>query len=146
MTQSQPLFPPVDPTRRRFLAAHPAPSVANALAALPASQDPVFNLIEDHQKANAAHWAAIDEQNRLEKLGEPEADSVAAAACRADNVAFVALMETEPTTFAGLVALLTYLNEIAEEGGAWRFEGEDSRIVSLLANLAASVRRLVVAS
>src|SRR4030081_299133 len=98
------MFPPRDPTRRRFLtvaagasfigagslaAAAMAPNVPAAVtvplatataeptAALP---DPVFGLIEAHRKADRDFDAALDEQGRLERIGdEAHADLVGEA-------------------------------------------------------------------
>src|SRR3984893_13827567 len=80
----QPMFPPVDPTRRRFLAVAAVASVVSTgtLAAAaaqapdapqavtmprPSSPDPVFGLIEAHRKAHAAHVASLELQNRFER-------------------------------------------------------------------------------
>src|SRR5476649_2177488 len=76
------MFPPRDPTRRRFLAVAAVASVAGAgtLAAaamaandvpqavtMPSRPDPVFGLIEAHRKAHAAHVASLELQNRFER-------------------------------------------------------------------------------
>src|SRR5258708_22630643 len=60
----------VNPTRRRLLTIAAAGAVAAAiptavLAAAPAV-DPVFDLIDLHRKAHAAHMVAIKEADRLE--------------------------------------------------------------------------------
>jgi hypothetical protein len=78
------MFPPRDPTRRRFLAVAAVASVVSAgtLAAATAMDpsvpaavtmprhsrpDPVFGLIEAHRKAHAAHVASLELQNRFER-------------------------------------------------------------------------------
>jgi hypothetical protein len=86
----QPMFPPVDPTRRRFLAVAAVGSVVGAgslaaaamassipqavtvpsIASSPALPDPVFGLIEAHRKADRDFDAALDEQGRLERIGD----------------------------------------------------------------------------
>src|SRR5450432_3257295 len=95
------MFPPVDPTRRRFLAVAAVASAVSAgtLAAATAMDpsvpaavtiprhsrpDPVFVLIEAHRKAGRDHEAALDEQNRLERIGDKTADWVAEAPCHAE--------------------------------------------------------------
>src|SRR5713226_3033880 len=79
------MFPPRDPTRRRFLAVAAVASVVSAgtLAAAAAMDpsvpaavtmprhsrpDPVFGLIEAHRKAGLDHEAALVEQARLEQI------------------------------------------------------------------------------
>jgi hypothetical protein len=77
---------PTAPTRRRFLSQAagvaaggtilalttipPAPATA-APAGLP---DPVFSLIEAHRTARAAHLVALEEQNRLDRIGDRRSD------------------------------------------------------------------------
>ena len=80
------MFPPRDPTRRRFLAtaavasaigagttlaaAAMAPSIPAAVTIPPAPAalpDPVFGLIEAHRKAHVAHMASLELQNRFER-------------------------------------------------------------------------------
>jgi hypothetical protein len=62
---------PVDPTRRHFLTVAAGGAVAAAipiavLAAAPAV-DPVFDLIDTHREAHAAHMASLEVQNRFER-------------------------------------------------------------------------------
>jgi hypothetical protein len=101
----------------------------------------MFSLIEAHRTARAAHLVAIDEQNRLERLGDPDADWVTEGPCRADVDTFHDLIETAPTTFAGLLAWASYLDEI-RQCEAWMFEEQaPTLIVTLverLGNLAVS--------
>jgi len=95
------MFPPRDPTRRRFLATAAVASVVSAgtLAAAAAmdpsgpvavtmsrhsTPDPVLGLIEAHRRASAAHRSALDEQARLEQIGDSAAAwLVSEAPCRA---------------------------------------------------------------
>ena len=117
----------------------PAPSAANAPRTLSANPDPGFGLIEDHKKANVAHSDALDEQNRLERIGDPDADRCAEAPCHADNAAFFALIGAVPTTLAGVTAVLRYLNDLAEHE-AWRFDegGRDATHDQICSGVVAS--------
>jgi hypothetical protein len=110
------MFPPVAPTRRRFLSqaagvaaggavlAVATVSPPPALAAPASQQDPVFGLIEAHRTALAAYDVALAEHTRLDRLGDPAAYLISEAPCDAQMAAFNVLIETAPTTFAGLVA------------------------------------------
>jgi hypothetical protein len=115
---------------------------APAAAAPAGSLDPVFGLIEAHRTASAAHSVAIEEQARLEKLRDPLADVEATKACHADVAAFDDLIQTAPTTFAGLVAWASYLHEIrkVEE---WLLQGEAPTLVETLVE---ALQNLKVAS
>ena len=103
---------PADTTRRHFLlavaggsAAMLAVPLAEAAATAPASQlDPASGLIEAHRTARAAHLAAIDEQNRLERLGDSNADWVTDGPCHAD---IYTSEHIEPGTFGRSVPLTT---------------------------------------
>jgi hypothetical protein len=88
----------------------PAPAVAAPAGLL----DPVFSLIEAHRTARAAYLVASAEQDRRDRIGDRSGDWVAAAQFDADIDAFNELIETAPTTFAGLVAWASYLDEIRD--------------------------------
>jgi hypothetical protein len=79
------MFPPVDPTRRRFLAvaavasvvsagtlaaATQAANVPHAVAGIPTSVDPIFEVIEAHREAAAASAVATAECRRLHDLAD----------------------------------------------------------------------------
>jgi hypothetical protein len=84
-------------------------------AAAPASTlDPVFTIIEAHRTAVAAYLVALEEHNRLDRLGDPDAYLISEAPCDAQNDAFSDLIETAPTTFPGLVAWATYLDQFRQ--------------------------------
>jgi hypothetical protein len=84
MTIERPMFPPVDPTRRRFLAVAAVASAVSAgtLAAatqaanvpqavtMPQGADPIFEVIEAHREAAAASAAASAESRRLHDLAD----------------------------------------------------------------------------
>jgi hypothetical protein len=145
---------PVDQTRRRFLsqaAGVAAGSAALALATIPpalaanapaGTLDPVFRLIEAHRTAWATWLAALAEHIRLENLGDPDADLASEVPCCAANDAFYELIDTAPTTFAGLQAWAAYLEEIrdAEES---MFEEQGA---ALVVTLGAALGNLAVAS
>ena len=141
----------VDPTRRRFLsnaAGVPAGGAVLALAtnspvsaaAAPAGPlDPAFGLIAAHRAAAAAHLVALEEQARLEEIGDLGADGIAEGPCHAEMAAFNDLIETAPVTFAGLVAWSSYLDEIEP----WMFE---ERGPTLVVTLVEALGNLAVAS
>jgi hypothetical protein len=145
----------VDATsRRRFLTNAAGVAAGNAVLALAAippvpaaaaplgALDPVFGLIEAHRMAQAAHLVALAEQNRLERIGDPTACSISDAEADAQIDAFNELIETAPTTLAGLQAWAPYLGEImnAEE---WMF---DEVGPTLVATLVEALGNLKVAS
>ena len=150
------MFPPRDPTRRRFLAVAAVASVVSAgtLAAATAMDpsvpaavtmprhsrpDPVFGLIEAHRRASAAHGIALVEQARLEQIGDLDAAwSIAEQPCHDDFGAFDALLSAEATTVPGIVAQLAYLQEIAEHN-AWMFSDREDSAPRMLKGFAASI-------
>jgi hypothetical protein len=149
------MFPPRDPTRRRFLAVAAVASVVSAgtLAAAAAMDpsipvavtvprhsgpDPVFGLIEAYRKAALDHSAALDEQDRLEQIGDEAADWIGETTCHAEFNAFDALLSAEATTVPGIVAQLAYLQEIAERN-AWMFNDREDSAPRLLKGFAASI-------
>jgi hypothetical protein len=154
------MFPPRDPTRRRFLAVAAVASVVSAgtLAAAAArdpsvpaavtvprdsTPDPVFGLIETHRKADRDFDAALDEQSRLERIGdEAAADLVGEAPCHAAFDAFDALLAAGATTLPGLVAKLAYLQDIAERD-AWMFDDRTGCARRLIEGFAASIANVM---
>jgi len=154
------MFPPRDPTRRRFLAVAAVASVVSAgtLAAAAAmdpsvpaavttprrsTPDPVFGLIEAHRRASAAHGSALDEQARLEQIGDNAAAwLVSEAPCHAEFNAFDALLSAAATTVPGIVAQLAYLQEIAERD-AWMFSDREDAATMLLEGFAASIANIL---
>ncbi len=121
------------------LAVIPPASAAAAPAGLP---DPVFSLIEAQRTARAAHLVALEEQDRLGRIGDRSADWVAETECHADMDAFNDLIETAPATFAGLVAWASYLDEIRKVE-PWMLEEEGQMLVVVLAE---ALGNLAVAS
>ena len=88
---------PVDTTRRRFLSIAAGSAVAAAiptaaLATAPAV-DPIFNLIEAHRKAHAAHMASLELLNRFERrYGAGQGSWVSTKPCHDEDDAFVAFV------------------------------------------------------
>jgi hypothetical protein len=132
--------PPVDPTRRRFLAVAAGASVASVgtlaiAAAMPAAApysaactvDPIFAAIDMYRQADAACIAA------------PGGDIPDDVGDRWHN-AYHAVLRTRPTTPAGLAALTTW----AREKAAWLHDqasmmnGED--LCTLVATIDDAVR------
>src|ERR1700720_2982856 len=118
MHSMPPTNTPVDTTRRHFLTVA-AGGAASAIAApaLPAvsTVDPVFDLIEAHRQAHAAHMASLELQNRLERQHDSRADWVSTKPCHDEADAFEALIAAPAITPQGLLAKLAYLQELASE-------------------------------
>ena len=128
---------PIDPNRRRFLTVAAGASVASvgtlAVAAIatgapPAALtgDPIFAVIERHRKANGAHKEAVDIHMDFEELkmtGEKleKYNSLVAATAEAyDELedAGLDLINTQPTTMAGIFALCQYIKPLFAEDDA----------------------------
>jgi hypothetical protein len=112
--------PPVDPTRRHLLTIAAGGAVAAAIptAALMAVPvvDPVFDLIEAHRKAHAAHMAALNLQNRFERrFGIGEGNWIAEKPCHEEDDVFKEMVAVPATTLPGLIATLAYFEELASE-------------------------------
>jgi hypothetical protein len=134
---------PAVSTRRRFLSQGAAVAAGGAVLALatipPASAaaapagllDPVFGLIEAHRTAMAAYDVALAEHTRLDRLGDPTAHLISEAPCGAQLDAFSELIETAPTTLAGLQAWASYLGKIMNVED-WMFDEAGSTLVATL--------------
>ena len=135
------MFPPRDPTRRRFLAVAAVASVVSASTLAAATMapdvpkavtvprhsgpDPAFALIADKRAADIAHGEAIDAQDEGDgRYGfhsdeASEADDRCGAACDAVHAIDWKLATTPPTTLAGVAAVLRFANEIEDGGMEW---------------------------
>jgi hypothetical protein len=145
---------PIDTTRRRFLsqaAGVAASGTALALATIPpvpaastpaSPLDPVYGLIETHRSAREVWEVALEEKNRLDLIGDPSGEDLDEVPCHAAMDAFNDLVETAPTTFAGLVAWAMYLEEVRKVD-AWIFQEEGA---ALVVTLAEALRNLAVVS
>src|SRR5882672_4713285 len=142
MTIERPMFPPVDPMRRRFLTVAAVGSMvgAGSLAAAAMTPndvpqavtvprhgrpDPAFVLIAEKLAADIAHGEAIDVQDEADdRYGfhsdeSSEADDRCLVACRAVNAIDWKLATTPPTTLAGVAAVLRFANAIEDGGMEW---------------------------
>jgi hypothetical protein len=158
------MFPPRDPTRRRFLAVAAVGSVvgAGSLAAaamaesvpqaVTVSKDPAFALIAEKRAADIAHGEAIDAQDEVSsRYGfhsdeESEADDLCCAACHVVHAIDWKLATTPPTTLAGVAAVLRFANEIEDSGMEWPATdaiGPDGWHYQLRAAMAAAVEALI---
>jgi hypothetical protein len=132
------MFPPRDPTRRRFLAvaavgsfvgagtlaaaAMAPPNVPQAVT-MPIGLDPIHDVIEQHRKAAREHNAALDIHCAFEECGM-QGEKLAkykrltaetAAAYDRMEVAGLDLINTLPTTLAGILALCRYIEPLFGE-------------------------------
>jgi hypothetical protein len=156
--------PPVDEARRRFLAVAAGASVASvgtlAVAAMPAAAtdssacaiDPAFALIAAHRAAEIAHGDAIDVQDEAKDKYGLRSDEAWEAADRcgaaADDVNAICwrLANTQPTTFAGVAAVLRFGNEVEDAGLEWPETdtiGPDGWHYQLRATMAAAIETLL---
>ena len=129
-----------DTTRRRFLAVAAIGSMVGA-GSRPNSvqRDPMFGMIEAHRKADRDHEAALDEQERLERIGDhAAADLAGEASCHAAFKAFDALLSAAATTVPGILAQLAYLQEIAKRD-AWMFSDRADSAPRLIEGFSASI-------
>jgi hypothetical protein len=86
-----------------------------ALAAAP-TVDPIFNLIDAHRKAHAAHMASLELQNRFERrYGAGQGSWVSTKPCHDENEAFEALIAAPAVALPGLLAKLDYMEELSSE-------------------------------
>jgi hypothetical protein len=132
------MFPPRDPTRRRFLAvaavasavgsgtlaaaAAMAPDVPKAVT-VPIEADPIHDVIEAHRKAAREHNEAVDIHCAFEECGM-QGEKLAKykrliaetdAAYDRMEVVSLDLINTKPTTLAGILALCQYMEPLFGE-------------------------------
>lgn len=137
MTLSRPMFPPVDPTRRRFLTVAAVGSMVStgalATAALTpndvpqavtvptaspaaAEPDPVFAAIERYKVLSAEYTVAVDRRAPLEdddpdlSEAEDEASRIATALFEQMDLIFT----FRPSTVAGVAALLKFISTLED--------------------------------
>ena len=112
------MFPPVDPTRRRLLTIAAAGSIAGFSPAIASAlpDDPIHAAIKKHKAAAAVWDAAVDVWAKFPDGPElwEERERIHDAWCDArnalDDVA-IDLINTAPTTLAGIVRALNYIRE-----------------------------------
>jgi hypothetical protein len=138
--------PPVDQARRRFFAVAAGASVASvgtlAVAAMPAAIDPAFALIAAHRAAEVAHCEVIDAQDEAEA-----ADRSGAMADKVNAICWK-LANTQPTTLAGVAAVLRFANEVEDAGLEWPDTdtiGSEGWHYQLRATMAAAIENLLKA-
>jgi hypothetical protein len=123
------------------------------------ADDPIFALIERHRAATRAFAAAVSNKDKVQEAHWPWSDAperIAAdaqydAASDARQEAIEDLLSTEPTTFAGVAAVLDYVNEPSwdkEDDGketilVEAFETLQEAALAFLPMIAATLRRLV---
>jgi hypothetical protein len=112
--------------------------------------DPIFAAIDAHRKANAAHEAACEELQRLERVQGATAawanlNGMTEKPCHDENDAFAALVAAPSTTMPGLIAKLAYLQDLAHElETAWMFEDRQEIALALIESFAVSISNLSV--
>jgi hypothetical protein len=155
MSQTDSQNSPSIATRRRFLsqaAGAAASSTVLALAAIPPAPaaaapagalDPVFGLIEAHKRTTAALDIATAEVMRADELNEPRDDDLMDGPTGDENAALAKLLEAAPTTLAGIIAWVVYLNEAAKRD-PWRVD--ENFVFPLLSGLATAFENGAVAS
>jgi hypothetical protein len=132
------MFPLVAPTRRRFLAVAAVASAVGAGSLVAATQaanvpqavtvpigpDPIYDVIEQHRKAAREHTEALDLECACEEAGGiyGERREEYTRLYAATNVAWLAkaeagcaLVNTRPTTLAGILALCRYIEPLFAE-------------------------------
>jgi hypothetical protein len=158
------MFPPRDPTRRRFLAVTAIASVVSVGTlftgamdpSVPAAvttprhsrPDPVFGLIADKRAADVAHGEAIDAEEEAEEhgIGLEEASDRCLTACHAAHAIDWKLATTPPTTLAGVAVVLRFANEIEDGGMEWPSTdkvGREGWHYQLRATMAAAIEALI---
>jgi hypothetical protein len=118
---------PIDPKRRRFLSVAAGGAVAAAipaaaLAAAPAV-DPIFAVIAQHRKAGAEHDAVTDVRAAFDdvNMNEEQKRQLAILEAAVDDAwdrlddAGCDLVNSKPTTLAGVAALCRYVEPIFNE-------------------------------
>ena len=109
--------------RRAILAGAASAAVAIPAAAAP-MPDPIFAAIEAHRAA----WAALEKDcSRLSDESTPEAEAEFYRLNDAVEEAAGILVETQPTTMAGAVALLRHVAEHEGQGDTFDLEDEDGK-------------------
>jgi len=140
---------PVDTTRRRFLSVAAGAIAATAITTSTAAPaiDPIFDLIDAHRKAHAAHMASLELQNRFERrYGAGQGSWVSTKPCHDENDAFEALIAAPTTTLPSLVAKLDYMEELSSEFETeWMIE-DRADAGDLVRSFAASVKHILVQS
>jgi hypothetical protein len=100
-------------------------SVGASVVVAEEESDPIFAAIEQYRVAYDAHGAALNaEYAATSEASRARADRLSAQACDAAADAACNMCRTVPTTAAGVVALLDYVEE-AEDGNLTRIIADD---------------------
>lgn len=102
-----------NPTRRDVMAGAASAALVSPVAAS-AAPDPVLAMIERHKAAIACYDAAANMQDR----SEAHLNAACEAGGAADALA-LAMIETKPTTLAGILALMRYTANLPLDGSEW---------------------------
>jgi hypothetical protein len=102
-------------------------AVAALPVAAPAMADPIFAVLAEHREAMKAYLSAADASGRLEDhtLEGKAARAVTEAAVKREHAAQFAVLTAQPTTIAGVVALLDHVGQDGFLGEAPEGEGPD---------------------
>jgi hypothetical protein len=99
-----------------------------ATSPMPAAMpDPIFAAIQDHQAKLEAVRARTSQADNLQTPPAPAGSPELAAALAASIAARKMLISTVPTTLAGIVAVLSYVNKQPAWPGAFLFDKAESR-------------------
>lgn len=99
-------------TRRAALAGITTAAIARPAASM--TPDPVFAAIERHKAASVLFDAACD----VQVTSDAHLDAAREAGHAADAIA-IEMIETRPTTLAGILALLRYTADFPLDGHEW---------------------------
>jgi hypothetical protein len=130
-----------------------AAAIPTTLMAGPAV-DPAFALIAEKLAADVAHCDAIDAQGEFERRRDYSSDAAIEAqdnsedACHLVNEIDWRLATTQPTTLAGVAAVLRFANKIEDDGLEWPNTdtiGREGWHYQLRATMAAAVEALIKA-
>jgi len=131
MTIERLMIPPVDQARRRLLTVVAGGAVAAAIPAADAraepgnAADPIYAAIERHKQAAAVYDAATDVRARFNdiNMNDEQRKQLAVLEDAADEAwdpreeAAIDLLNTKPTTLAGIVALCRYVDPLLDVDG-----------------------------
>jgi hypothetical protein len=132
------MFPPRDPTRRRFLAisagasfvgtgslaaAATAPNDVPQTVTMPIGPDPIYAVIEQHRKAAREHTEALNIHCAFEECGMQgeKLEEYERLVALTDEAYYAMadvgrhLVNTRPTTLAGILALCKYIEPLFGE-------------------------------
>jgi hypothetical protein len=142
MTIERPMFPPVDPTRRRFLSVAAAGSIAGFSPAIASAlpDDPIYAAIKRHRDLakvfdsvwkDRAHCKDFGTLTEEEKARVSELNDATDAAGLPLEAAAMDLFNTHPTTRDGIITALFYMRIQHRNDGEHMMQGwledEDER-------------------